>query len=285
MSRFAGMGDDPARHKDSEGRMMDGTYDLALACASWCVAALSAYAAFGLCGRAALLDGPPERRWLAAGALALGSGIWAAYFLSFRSIGLPLPLSFDLRPCLLSWMAAVLASGLALYLVSRTPVGTARLAGGGVVMGLGICLMHYGAMHALRLTPPLTYDSEWFSASMFIAVTASIAALYAGLSVRRLLLQLFVPARLLGSLLMGIAICGTHYAGLAAAKFPAHASCASDNLVSGDLAALLVELFGAGMLLLVLALSMRDVRELAWRRRTEWARVAGSFTSRRLASG
>ena len=263
---------------------MDGTPDVMLMLAAWCAALLAATAALGLCGRIAFSEGWNEKLWLAAGALVLGSGICAADLLSLKSLGWPLALSFDLRLTALSWLAAVSLSALALYWVSRVPLGTANLAGGGVVMGLCICLMHYSGMQALRLTLPLAHDAEWFSASVFIAVAASIAALGIGLSVRRLPLRPLVPARLAGALLMGTAICGTQYAGLASAKIPAGAVCAPGNLVSGTVAGVLVDLFGAGALLLVTLLTLHDARRVAGRRRAEWARAVGRFTNG-LASG
>ena len=265
-------------------RAMEGTYDLSLVFASGLLAVIAAYAALDLGRRIAFFDGMRERLWLGAGALALGSGIWVMHVLGMQALGLPLTLSYDLPLSLVCWMASVLMSLAALTIVSRSPAGTAGVAGGGVVLGVGICLVHYSGMYALRLSPRIGYDSELFSASIFIAVVFSIAALGIGFSVRRLPLTPFVPAKLLGALLLGIAICATHYTGMAAAKFPAGMTVAPGNQLSTGWIDLLVWLFSAGMILAVALLSMLDARKLKARRRVQWERLDARFR-RGLASG
>ncbi|HFX6065180.1 TPA: MHYT domain-containing protein, partial [Klebsiella pneumoniae] len=97
-----------------------GTYDLSLVVASYCVAAFAAYAALDLGGRIALFDGARERFWLFAGALAMGTGIWAMHFVGMKAFKLPVEISYDLGLTALSWFTAVAVSLLALYVISRS---------------------------------------------------------------------------------------------------------------------------------------------------------------------
>ncbi|HZR34437.1 MAG TPA: MHYT domain-containing protein [Nevskia sp.] len=262
---------------------MNGTYDLNLVLASWCVAVAASYAAFDLGGRIACFESGPQKLWLPASAVAMGSGIWSAHFIGMQALGAP-GLSFDLSLTLLSWLAAVAASLLAVYVISRSRLGAAGVAAGGVVMGLGICVMHYAGMFALRMTPRITYDSELFSASVFIAVGLSIAALLIGLSVRRLPDWQLVPAKLCGALLMGAAICGMHYTGMAAAHIPPGAACAAGNALSGNWMGLPVALFTIGIIAAVMLLSMFDAQrqEQRWQERQQ--RITARFR-RGLARG
>jgi len=249
---------------------MNGTYDLNLVLASWCVAVAASYAAFDLGGRIASFDGGHQKLWLPASAIAMGSGIWSAHFIAMQSLGTP-GLSFDLNLTLLSWLAAVAVSLLALFIISRSRLNGAGVAGGGVVMGLGICVMHYAGMFALRMTPRISYDPRLFSASVLVAVGLSVAALLIGFSVRRLPDWQLVPAKLCGALLMGVAICGMHYTGMAAAHIAPGASCAPGNVLSGNWMGLPVALFTIGVIAAVMLLSMFDAQrqELRWQERQQ----------------
>ena len=72
--------------------------------------------------------------WLLGGAFAMGIGIWSMHFIGMLAFHLPIPISYDVPISLLSLVIAVLASGFALYLVSRATLTLRRLAGGGVLI-------------------------------------------------------------------------------------------------------------------------------------------------------
>jgi signal transduction histidine kinase len=82
--------------------------------------------------------------------------------------------------------------------------------------------MHYVGMAAIEISPAIRYDPRWVAASFAIAIAASFAALGVAFSSPR-------PSgwlrhhRALGAMGMGFAIAGMHYAGMAAAQFPATA--------------------------------------------------------------
>ncbi len=254
---------------------MNGTYDLHLIFASWCVAVAAAYAAFDLGGRIAGFDGLRRKLWLLASAVAMGSGIWSAHFIGIQALGLP-QLSFDLKISLLSWLAAVSVSLLTLHIISRGRLEVRDVAGGGLVMGLGICLMHYTGMLALRMTPHIGYAPGLFTISVLIGVLLSIAALLIGFSVRRLPEWQLVPAKVCGALLMGVAICGMHYTGMAAARIPADAVCAPGNALAGSWMGLPLGLFTLGVISAVMLLSMFDAQRLEQR----WQERQQTMTAR-----
>jgi len=259
---------------------MDGTYELLLRSGSWCVAAIAAYVAIDLAGRTAMFGGGYQRPWLSVGALAMGCGIWAVQFFGMKELSLPLTLRYDLLLNLLCWTGAVLVSLLALCIVCSVRTGPLGTAGGGVVLGAGICLVHYGCMYALHLTPQIGYDSELFSASVFIAVAASIAGLATGFPVWGLPPRQLIAARLLAALLLAIAICGTHYTAVAAAKFPTNVAHTLGSFLSGNTVGLVLVAFTTGVVVAVLMLSMLDARRLAL-----WRRVERERTMARLRRG
>ncbi len=261
---------------------MNGTYDLSLVIASYCVAVFASYAALDLGGRIALFDGARERFWLFAGALTMGTGIWSMHFVGMKAFRLPVETTYDLALTALSWIAAVGVSLLALYIISRSKLTAPGIVAGALVMGAGICLMHYSGMWAMRMTPGVSYDPALFAASVAIAVLASAAALFISFSVRRLPDGRVMPAKIAAALVMGVAICGMHYTGMFAANFASGAVCAAGNLLGGDWMGLPVALITGGLLAAVLLLARMDARAMAERRRMEKRRLE-SERVRRLA--
>ncbi|MGE8217297.1 Phytochrome-like protein cph2 [compost metagenome] len=203
---------------------MTGTYSQSLVVFSLLVAILASYTALDMAGRLASTQGRVARWWLAGGAIAMGLGIWSMHFIGMLAFHLPIPVGYDLGITLFSLAVSVGASAYALWLVSRPALPWARLVAGAVLMGLGIAAMHYLGMSALRMQPGIDYDPLWFTVSLLIAITAAGAALWIAFRLRleqRRAMQL----RGLASVLMGLAIVGMHYTGMAAASFPPGSVC------------------------------------------------------------
>ena len=203
---------------------MTGTYSQSLVVFSLLVAILASYTALDMAGRLASTQGRVARWWLAGGAAAMGLGIWSMHFIGMLAFHLPIPVGYDLGITLFSLAVSVGASAYALWLVSRPVLPWTRLCAGAVLMGLGIAAMHYLGMAALRMQPGIEYDPFWFTLSLLIAVGAAGAALWIAfrlrLEQRRALLL-----RGMASVVMGLAIVGMHYTGMAAAHFPAGSIC------------------------------------------------------------
>ena len=261
---------------------MNGTYDLSLVIASYCVAAIASYAALDLGGRISLFDGARERFWLAAGAPALGTGIWAMHFVGMKAVKLPVVVSYDLGLTVLSWIAAIAVSLLALFIISRNKLTGSAMAAGALAMGGGLCLMHYCGLSAMRMTPAIGYNPGLLAAYAAIAVLASAAVLFISFSVRRLPEGRALPAKAAAALPMALALCAMHYTGMAAARFASGAHCAADNLLVGDWMGLPVALITCGLLVAVLLLARMDARAVSDRRRAEKRRLE-SERVRRLA--
>src|ERR1700683_763377 len=91
---------------------------------------------------------------------------------------LPVPVSYDWRTVLLSFIVAVLASSLAFYLVSRNKMSGARAMGGGVMMGAaGITPLHYLDTLAMRMRAYCHFDSTLVVLSVVFAIVFSYSAL------------------------------------------------------------------------------------------------------------
>ncbi|MGZ5146717.1 MAG: MHYT domain-containing protein, partial [Burkholderiales bacterium] len=203
---------------------MAGVYNYWLVFVSLLVAILASYTALDLASRITASKGRASRAWLVGGAFSMGIGIWSMHFIGMLAFRLPIPMAYDVAITLLSMLIAVVVSGFALFTVSRDTLSASNLIAGGVLMGLGICAMHYTGMAAMQTHPPITYDAVLFAASVAIAVTASHAALWIAFTLRSA--SDWVRYAKLGSaIIMGFAITGMHYTGMAAASFPQDSVC------------------------------------------------------------
>jgi diguanylate cyclase len=204
--------------------MLIGSYSPALVLISLCVAILASYTALDLTGRIATAKGRAVHLWTAGGALAMGVGVWSMHFIGMLAFRLPLILGYDIGITFLSLVIAILSCGFALWLVSQPRLPGWQLAFGALIMGAGISGMHYTGMAAMRMQPGIDYDPTLFGASLVIAVGASAAALWIAFRLRQNTPYVRF-ARGGAAVIMGFAIVGMHYTGMAAAQFPEGSFC------------------------------------------------------------
>jgi Bacterial signalling protein N terminal repeat len=82
------------------------------------IAIFTSYAALVLAGRVTAAAGWVQPAWL-AGAAASGFGIWSMHSIGMLAYKMPIAVAYDWPIVLLSLLAAIFASGIPLYLVSR----------------------------------------------------------------------------------------------------------------------------------------------------------------------
>jgi diguanylate cyclase (GGDEF)-like protein len=240
--------------------MLIGSYSPSLVVISLFVAILASYTALDLTGRLATAKGRAVYLWMAGGALAMGVGVWSMHFIGMLALRLPFALGFDLGITALSLLIAVLSSGFALWLVSQPRLPAWQLALGALIMGAGIASMHYTGMAAMRMTPGIDYDPTLFGASLLIAVVASGAALWIAFNLRRNTPYVRL-ARGGAAVVMGIAIVGMHYTGMAAAQFADESYCgaALSGLIGKGLDNLVL-VTSLAVLIIALLTSLLDAR-------------------------
>ena len=188
------------------------------------VAIFASYVALDLAARlnaSRVSDGPRWERvtWGLGGATAMGIGIWSMHFIAMLALQLSTPIRYGLALLIASVLPAIGASALALFVVSRPEVSQRAVFVGGLCMGIGIAAMHYTGMAAIVSPLGVHYHSGLWWLSVGIAVAASWAALTLAFVLRRHH-GLWIPLRGLAAVVMGFAIAGMHYTGMAAARFP-----------------------------------------------------------------
>ncbi|MFE5208274.1 MHYT domain-containing protein [Streptomyces sp. NPDC056600] len=174
--------------------------------------------ALGLrCTTRALLVGRRRTAWLALGSAAIGSGIWTMHFIAMTGFAIDgTVVNYDLPTTFASLAVAIVMVGIGTFLVGYWNATGTALFTGGTLTGLGIASMHYLGMAGMRFGGELRYDTATVALSALIGVVAATTALWAASQVRGLLWSVGA------SLVMGLAVTGMHYTGMAAASVHLH---------------------------------------------------------------
>jgi NO-binding membrane sensor protein with MHYT domain len=217
---------------------MVGTYNSWLVLLSILVAIFVSYTALSLSARVAYAKNTANTgMWVVGGALAMGCGIWSMHFIGMLAFSLPIPLTYDLGLTVASLVIAIAISGFALSVASNPEISLTQLSFSAAIMGAGISAMHYSGMAAIDLVPMITYEPLIMAASIAIAIGASFAALWLFFHLREGNSWGMRLARVGAAFVMGAAISGMHYTGMAASRFNARSFCTGGASVNtGSLA-------------------------------------------------
>jgi diguanylate cyclase (GGDEF)-like protein/PAS domain S-box-containing protein len=196
---------------------MSGSYDLRLVTLSVVIAVFSSFAALDLAGRVTATQNKARLAWLIGGSAAMGLGIWSMHYIGMLAFSIPVQMFYDPPTVLLSLLAAIIASAVALFTVSRKRMGAWQVVLGSICMGSGIAAMHYIGMAALRVSAHVSYNRWLVSASILLAVTISLVALL--LTFRAREEKKTIWRKSVSALVMGSAIPVMHYTGMWAASF------------------------------------------------------------------
>jgi len=228
--------------------MVHTGFNPALVALSIGLAVFASYTALDLGARVRGPVAGPRWPWVAGAAVAMGGGIWSMHFVGMLAFEMGLPADYDLGVTLLSLVIAVAATGAGFAWVARTGGSPAGVLVAGPLMGLGVAGMHYTGMAALRIPGHLSYSPSIVAVSIVIAVTAATAALW--LAFR----QHGVAQKLVAACIMGIAVAGMHYTGMAAATVTASDAAAHAGMAKAGQESLAVYVAGTTFLILFLAM-------------------------------
>ncbi len=200
--------------------VLAGSYDYRLVALSVLIAMVASYAALDLAGRVTAARGATRVLWLSGGAVAMGTGIWSMHYVGMLAFHLPVRVEYDWPTVLLSLAAAILASAVALFVVSREKMGLLQAIVGSVFMGGGIAGMHYIGMAAMRLPAMCHFSKLIVAVSVALAVVISFVALLLTFHFRGETTS-GGWRKMLSAAVMGAAIPVMHYTGMAAVSYTA----------------------------------------------------------------
>jgi NO-binding membrane sensor protein with MHYT domain len=201
--------------------------------------------------RARAYTGRSRAQWLILAAVSVGAtGIWAMHFVAMLGFTIPgQQIRYNIPVTIASMLIAVAVVGVGLFIVGYSRrEGLLPLMAGGVIIGIGVATMHYMGMSAMVMPDTMRYNTFLVGVSVLIAIIAGTAALWAGLRVRGL------PSTIGASLIMGIAVTGMHYTGMAAMHlYPADMSSMSGSTAVSFLVPLIL---GMSLVTFCLALAI-----------------------------
>jgi signal transduction histidine kinase len=186
------------------GCIVDG-HDLWLVVLAGVVCTLASNTSFSLLHRAEHQSGRQRRVWLAAAALAMGSGVWSTHFIAMLAYSTPWPVGYDEALTVLSAVIAVSMSGLGLWLALR---GAHIL--GGAICGAAIGAMHFTGMAAVEGEFLLDWNLNYVAAALTVGIVLSTLAFA--------LLPRIKGTRghVLVATVFVLAICGLHFTAMTA---------------------------------------------------------------------
>jgi PAS domain S-box-containing protein len=157
----------------------------------------------------------------------MGIGIWSMHYLGMLAFELPVPVQYDWPTVLISLLAAILASVIALSVASQRTMSARRVVLGSLFMGTAIAGMHYIGMAAMRLPAMCHYSVRLVTLSISFAVLISMVALLLAFRFRMDKTP-WSWRKSVSAVVMGSAIPVMHYTGMAAASFTSSAITTQD---------------------------------------------------------
>lgn len=227
---------------------MAPSYNIFLVALSYVISVFGSYVGLQLVRGMRASAESSRLKWVIAAALALGGGaIWAMHFIGMLAYETPMEVVYAPGLTFISLALAVLVVGIGLFILSMHRQSIIHLLIAGNLTGLGVASMHYTGMEAMVMGADMSYDSTLVGVSIGIAIVAATAALW-------LAFNLEGNRQMIGaSFIMGLAVCGMHYTGMAAMTMSGHNN---EIVVASGIAPMTLGLliFCFSMLLLVLCL-------------------------------
>ncbi len=241
------------------------------------LAVLAGVAAMVVSSQADRFRGLPALGMVLAGGLALGSGVWAMHFVGMLALDLCRAAGYRMDVTLLSMVPSVLASTLALWVLTLKRQGAGTLWVGGSLFGLGVGAMHYSGMLAMNIQG-LHFDPLLVAVSVAVAVLLAVFALWVREALHRWRPRWHAARRnAFSGVLMGLSVSAMHHTGMAAAHFAGSAPMGPASQTGSPwlVAGIAVTVAAISLLVVLLSMVIR-LRALAAELRHVHSVVAGS---------
>ncbi|MEL0649043.1 MHYT domain-containing protein [Pseudoalteromonas agarivorans] len=203
--------------------IVNGVYDPLLVLMSLLIAIFAAFFTTRLIDLAKETQFPSYQRLAnMTAATVFSAGIWSMHFIGMLAFSLCTNIDYDPTITLLSFIPAFIACQYAVSMLVNSKGNLKVLSISSVLLGSGIGTMHYSGMAAMELAPLLRYDPLMFGLSIIIAIALSFIALYSRFNLERFLPFLSpLQNNLISAIILGSAVAGMHYMGMAATRFVA----------------------------------------------------------------
>ena len=186
-------------------------YNVVLVILSYAISVMGSFTGLALAAKIPAASGNRRTALVVGGAVSLGgAAIWAMHFVAMLAYNVPgMTANYNIMMTIESLLVAIAGTGIGLAIITGGP-GWGRLLTGGAITGLSAAGMHYLGMAAMIVPATKEYNPGLVALSVVIAVVAATAAFWLMQNARTVVHQLASAA------VMGVAVCGMHYTGMAA---------------------------------------------------------------------
>lgn len=197
--------------------LLDCTHNPFLVLLAYLVACAAGFGTLDMAERVGHVDNPTaKRRWRWIGAACLAGGIWSTHFISMLAFQAPIAIHYEVFMTVASLLIAMVASLFAMQTLSHAQLHFHQYLVASIWMGLGIALMHYVGMSAMRSEAQVYFSGALFGLSVAIAIGASLAALLLSHYLRSGSGMFHQLLKYGASLVLGAGILSMHFTGMAA---------------------------------------------------------------------
>ncbi|MHB9798619.1 putative bifunctional diguanylate cyclase/phosphodiesterase [Pseudomonas sp. MT3] len=195
--------------------LLECTHNSGLVLLSILIACVASFVALSIASR--MIRTPRHaHRWQWVGGICLGSGIWSMHFVAMLAFRPAVPVHFSGGLTLLSLFIAIGTSVVAMRLLVQAGLSPLQHLLAACCIGASIAGMHYTGMAAIQAPPAQHYDPPLVALSVLLAILVAYAALVLTPVLNRQPAQRQWIYQVAASLLLGSAIAGMHFTGMAA---------------------------------------------------------------------
>ncbi len=221
-------------------------HDLRLVLLAAAICVLTSIVAINLLLRASATADRTRVIWLITTGIAAGYGIWATHFVAMLAFDPGLPTGYDLPLTIYSLLAAAVMSGLG-FTLAVTSNSTLAIHAGGMIVALGIAVMHYSGMSAFQVPGRMEWMADLVIASIVLGCIFGVAAVHVAIRGSG------VKAAVTAAVLLALAILSHHFTAMGAVQITPDPTIAIPNsamLLTSDslLVAIAVASAAAGIL-------------------------------------
>lgn len=204
-------------------------YNLWVVALSYVISVLGAFISLNVVEYVRSFSGRVDIGWTLLASVTFGGcAIWAMHFVGMLAYDPGVLVTYDVSLTFISLVIPIVFAFGGFYTVYHWPGNTIALLVAGTIVGLGVASMHYTGMAAMRIDAAMTHVGWIVGLSVLIAVVAAIVALHIFAHWRG-------TARQISPFLMGVAVCGMHYTGMAAMRLTATSQMQTADYFQGAL--------------------------------------------------
>lgn len=195
--------------------LLDCMHNMFLMALSYGVICAACFATLDIGDRIIHVENQRSRqRWQVLGALCLAGGVWAMHFIGMLAFETPLPVSYDLPVTVASLFIAAISGAFAIRAISQEVLGPGQWLLSAIGIGLGVGVMHYMGMSALRSPAIQYYQPGPFGLSILMAVLCGAVFLLLPGYLRQGSGPFHQMLKYGASMLLGAGLLGTHMMGM-----------------------------------------------------------------------